>query len=141
MPSGDSIFADGTSGPDAGSSRDVNWFGYTARHCYRKYIMVDAATAAENGVYVHTGGADYLKWDVQLKGATAPTRLWEQVASDNQLPAASSEIHQVGSNITADSSVTVTEPSEWSKAEISAHTVGASGVTVLMEAHYIHGRP
>ncbi len=141
MPSGDSIFADGTSGPDAGSSRDVKWFGNTEKHCYRKYIMIDAATAAENGVYQYTGGADYVKIDVQLNGDTATARVWEQVTSDNQLPAASSEIHQVGSDMTADSSVTVTEPSEWTKVEISAHTVGASGVTVLMEVHYIHGRP
>ena len=140
MASGDSIFADGTSGPDAGSSRDVKWFGNTARHCYRKYIMVDAATAAENGVYKYTGGADFVKIDVQLNGDTATARVWEQTTSDNQLPAASSEIHQVGSDMTADSSVTVTEPSEWTKVEISAHTVGASGVTVLMEVHYIHGR-
>jgi len=143
MASGDWIDATGTQYTAAAGAANgkVFWFAGSGSHVYRKYVMNDGATAAENGVYQHVGGADYVKLDVQLNGDTATVRIWEQSTIDGQLPAATSEIHQVGSNMSADASVTVTEVSEFMKSEVSAHSAGTGGVQVIMEAHYLNGRP
>jgi len=141
MASGDYIDASGTGRAAAIAANDGRsyWFGNVRGHCWRRYTLNDAATAAENGVYIPTGGADYIKVDGELGGDTASVRFWEEQGTAQ--PAATVEDHQVGSTLSADFSEVIYEPSMWFKSEISAHSAGTAGVTVLAEVHYLNGRP
>ena len=113
------------------------WFGNLKGHCWKKYIAIDGATGAVDGVYCYTGGADYVNIHTSVT-TSATVRIWGEVTEDGAQPAAATENNQLGSNITADSIVTVTEPPEWMKAEATA----ASGaLNVIFEVHYTQGRP
>ena len=139
MSDGDVIYQNGDSGAEAQAPNNGGvWFGNTASGpCWRKWIAIDAATGAVDGVYMNCQGASWVNFHVALT-TSANVRLWGEDTADGAVPTATDENNQIGSALTADGAVTVTEPYEFMKAEATAAT---GALTVLATAHYPNGRP
>lgn len=122
----------------AESDGHTYWFGDVRRGpCWRKYIAIDGATGAVDGVYCKTQGADHVNIHTEV-GTSANVRIWGEDTEDGAQPGASTENNQIGAAITADGTTTVTDPPEWMKAEATA----ASGtLNVIFTAVYKNGRP
>ncbi len=139
MADGDVIYQNGSSGAEAQAPANGGaWFGNVATGpCWRKWIAIDAATGAVDGRYVNLQGASWVNYNVALT-TSANIRLWGEDTADGAEPSAATENNQIGTALTADGGVTVTEPYEYQKAEATAAT---GALTVLCTAHYPTGRP
>jgi len=126
------ITTTGEEHPDTDMRTQGVWFGEPGSSKYRKWLMIDDISAANNGVYVHTGGAERLVLMTTNLDANNTMRVWGEITTDNQKPAATVENHQIGSTLSADGLYNVSPVPEWLKVEMATADNSASCVAVLM---------
>ena len=140
MADGDLIAANGDQyayGYPAEGSGQSFWFGNLGGHCWRKYVAIDGATGAVDGVYCNTAGAESVNVETTVT-TSANVRLWGEDTVDGGQPSTALENNQIGAAITTDSGVAINDPYEWTKAEATAAT---GALTVIFTVYYEHGRP
>ncbi len=84
-------------------------------------VLLDDATGTTPGVWVDVHG--FKDKTIHVSGVTTATL---QVYGSNTplIPANATDHIQLGSNITADSIVSITTPVRWMKVKVAAHTTG-----------------